>query len=187
MSAAEVQRVAYDQHLTTSNGARYVPFDAERDGTRGPSFRSRVARESATRLNRPSPPDERVVYRTYLVGAGGDRYDLAFLPMEDGPRLATVMLFSSPRGLSGRSYLDAVIAKYGMPPRSSADGDTASARWCARDDAGCEEKPAFTARSDGRESILFLSGGYAARIALDKRAEAAAVAAAAPAAGKPSF
>lgn len=111
MSAAEAQRVAAAAHLVTSDGSRRLPFDPELHGTRQTSFKLNVTRAAAVRLNLPRPAGPSVVSEVVLYGAGDDRYHLHFLPMEDGPRLADVMLISSPKGNTPQSYMDAVTAE----------------------------------------------------------------------------
>ena len=187
MSPADVQRVASAAHLLASDGHRRLPFDSDRHGTRGADFKLNVARAAALRLGQPRPSGPTVVSEVLLYGPTGEKYYVDFLPMESGPQLSTVLLIASSKGNTPKSFLDAVVAKYGKPPQAQVGVDRFFAKWCSRGFATCDDGPWFMVGADDHEEQVKLTVGDRARIDLDRRVEAAGAAAAASAATKPKL
>ena len=187
MSPVEVQQVAAAGHLMASDGSRMVPFDPDRSGTRAADFKLNVARAVALRLGRPRPNGPTVVSGVLLYGQGGDKYYVDFLPMEAGPQLSSVMLIGSSKGNTPKSFLDAVVAKYGKPPQVQIGNDDMFAKWCSRGFPNCDDGPWFMVKTDDHEEQVKLTGGDRALIDLNHRIDAAGAAAAASAATKPKF
>lgn len=187
MSADEVERVARSRNLTTGEQKRLQSFDETLDGDRMPSFDTMAANFAADRLDARRPAPVRVINHVVLRDRDGNRYDLRFVPLEQGPALNSIFYTTSMNGNSAATYLAALKKRYGPPYVSSIGPSGFNASWCARNDPTCETSPHLKVTSDGAEVSMNLNHGYLFRKALDQRIEAKAAALAAAGARKPVF